>query len=57
MAVESIKKVIKLWEVGDLTTEQCLGKLLLLLREYSQRLTKLEVEVRHNKPDLEDAQQ
>jgi hypothetical protein len=49
MSVESIKKVIRLWEIGNITTEQCLGKLLLLLLEYSQRLTKLETEVRHNK--------
>ena len=46
MSVESIQEVIKLWEIGQITTEQCLGKILLLLLQQNQRLRKLEAIVR-----------
>ena len=42
MAVESLKEVIKLWETGEITIEQCLGKVLLLLLEQNTRLLRLE---------------
>ena len=42
MSVESIKEVIKLWEIGQITIEQCLGKILLLLLQHNNRLLKLE---------------
>ena len=49
MSVESLKEVIKLWEIGAITTEQCLGKLLLLLLQYDQRLLKLESKLHQSK--------
>ena len=42
MSVEPIKEVIRLWEVGEITMEQCLGKILILLLQYDQRLLKME---------------
>jgi hypothetical protein len=42
MSVESIEQVIKLWETGQITAEQAIGKLLLWLREFNNRLLKLE---------------
>ena len=42
MSVESIKEVIRLWEVDKITMEQCLGKILILLLEHHTRLLKLE---------------
>lgn len=48
MSVESIKEVIRLWETGQITTEQCLGKILVLLLKQEQRLTKLETSTRNS---------
>ncbi|MBE7470768.1 MAG: hypothetical protein HS114_16660 [Anaerolineales bacterium] len=42
MSVESIEQVIKLWETGQITPEQAIGKILLWLRELYRRLSKLE---------------
>jgi hypothetical protein len=42
MSVESIEQVIKLWETGQITPEQTIGKLLLWLRQLHYRLLKLE---------------
>lgn len=42
MTVESIEQVIKLWETGQITPEQTIGKLLLWLRQLHHRLLKLE---------------
>lgn len=42
MSVESIEQVIKLWETGQITPEQAIGKILLWLREFNNRLLKLE---------------
>jgi hypothetical protein len=42
MSVESIEQVIKLWETGQITPEQAIGKILLWLRELCHRLAKLE---------------
>lgn len=42
MSVESIEEVIKQWEIGAITPEQVIGKLLLWLRELHTRLLKLE---------------
>ena len=42
MAVEPIDQVIKLWETGQITPEQAIGKILLWLRELYSRLSKLE---------------
>ncbi len=49
MSVEPINEVIKLWEIGDITVEQCLGKLLVLLLQYDKRLLKLESKAHHSK--------
>ncbi|MFN8459801.1 MAG: hypothetical protein U0401_35000 [Anaerolineae bacterium] len=42
MTVEPIDQVIKLWETGQITAEQAIGKILLWLREFNNRLLKLE---------------
>ena len=42
MSVESIEQVIKLWETGQITTDQAVGKILLWLRDHDNRLSKLE---------------
>jgi hypothetical protein len=42
MTVEPIDQVIKLWETGQITPEQAIGKILLWLRELYNRLSKLE---------------
>jgi hypothetical protein len=42
MIVEPIEQVIKLWETGQITIEQAIGKILLWLREHENRLSKLE---------------
>ena len=42
MTVEPLEQVIKLWETGQITTEQAIGKVLLWLREFNNRLLKLE---------------
>jgi len=42
MSIESIEQVIKLWETGQITPEQAIGKILLWLRELYNRLSKLE---------------
>jgi len=42
MSVESIEQVIKLWETGQITIEQAIRKILLWLREFNNRLAKLE---------------
>ncbi|MCB9098733.1 MAG: hypothetical protein H6632_04265 [Anaerolineales bacterium] len=44
MTVEPIEQVIKLWETGQITVEQAIGKILLWLRTHDQRLTKLEAQ-------------
>jgi len=42
MSVETIKQVIRLWEVERITMEQAIGKILVLLQEHHTRLLKLE---------------
>lgn len=42
MTVEPIDQVIKLWETGQITPEQAIGKLLVWLRQPHHRLLKLE---------------
>jgi hypothetical protein len=34
--------VLRLWEVGKLTTEQAIGQILLLVRQLDERVEKLE---------------
>lgn len=41
---ELITQVIKLWETGQITVEQAIGKILLWLRTHDRRLTKLETQ-------------
>lgn len=53
MAVESLKEVIKLWETGQITIEQCLGKILLLLNEHHKRLLKIETTPHQRKKKTE----
>ncbi|MCB0176514.1 MAG: hypothetical protein KDI02_21870 [Anaerolineae bacterium] len=47
---ELITQVIKLWETGQITVEQAIGKILLWLRTHDRRLTKLEAQ--HPSPNL-----
>ena len=42
MSVETVEQVIKQWETGQITQEQAIGKLMLLVRQLHQRLLKLE---------------
>jgi hypothetical protein len=51
MTVEPIEQVIKLWETGQITPEQAIGKILLWLRELYNRLAKLETK----RPDSNDS--
>ena len=48
MSVEPIKEVIRLWETGQITIEQCLGKILLILLQQDQRLLKVEASTRNS---------
>lgn len=48
MSVEPIQEVIKLWERGEITVEQCLGKILLLVLQHHQQITTLEANARHH---------
>ena len=41
---ELITQVIKLWETGQITVEQAIGKILLWLRTHDRRLTQLEAQ-------------
>ena len=45
MSVEDINEVIKRWETERLTTEQAIGKLLVLLKKQNERILKLEAAV------------
>lgn len=47
MAVESIEEVGKLWKTKQITAEQVIGKILLLLLQYQTRLVKLEKMMQH----------
>lgn len=42
MSVEPLEKVIKLWETGQITIEQAIGKILLWLWQLEARVSKLE---------------
>jgi len=42
MAHYDLQNLVKLWERDDITTEQAIGQILLLLRTFNQRLLKLE---------------
>ena len=42
MSVEEIKEVILRWETERLTSEQAIGKILLLIKKQNERLLKLE---------------
>ena len=42
MSVEDIEYVIQRWETERLTTEQAIGKILVLIKEQNERLLKLE---------------
>ncbi|NJK53249.1 MAG: hypothetical protein HC936_11370 [Leptolyngbyaceae cyanobacterium SU_3_3] len=43
MSVEPLDKVIHLWEQGEITLQQAIGKILLWLRQLDTRLRKLEL--------------
>ena len=45
MSVEDIEYVIQRWETERLTTEQAIGKLLVLLKKQNERILKLEAAV------------
>ena len=42
MSAYELKDVIRLWEIGKLTTEQAIGQILLLIQERDKRLQELE---------------
>jgi hypothetical protein len=42
MSAYKLKDVIRLWELGKLTTEQAIGQILLLIQERDERLQELE---------------
>jgi hypothetical protein len=42
MSVEPLEKIIQLWERGEITEQQAIGKILLWLRQMETRLRKLE---------------
>jgi hypothetical protein len=50
-----MEKVLELWEVGKLTTEQAIGQILLLVRQLDERVEKLEerVDAQGARPALE----
>ena len=42
MAHHDLKELLRLWEREDITTEQAIGQILLVLWSFNQRLLKLE---------------
>ena len=52
MSVEPIQEVIKHWERSEITVEQCLGKILLLVLQMHQRLATLEANARRRESHL-----
>ncbi len=42
MSVEEIEKVISLWRTEQITEQQVIGKILLILLDHKKRLLKLE---------------
>jgi hypothetical protein len=42
MSAYKLEKVIRLWDVGKLTTEQAIGQILQLIKERDKRLQELE---------------
>jgi hypothetical protein len=56
MSAYELDEVIRLWDVGQLTTEQAIGQILLLLRERDERLRELEGRVAALRRALEEVQ-
>lgn len=52
MSSYSLEEIIKRWGRGDLTTEQAIGQILLVVQSLSRRVGKLEqlAEAQRNKP-------
>jgi hypothetical protein len=42
MGVYSLDELVRRWQTGDLTAEQAIGQLLLLIKELAARVTELE---------------
>lgn len=42
MGIYSLEELIRRWQTGDLTTEQAIGQILLLLKELARRVSELE---------------
>jgi hypothetical protein len=42
MSAYKLKDVIRMWELGELTTEQAIGQILMLIQERDKRLRELE---------------
>ena len=42
MGTYGLEQVIKMWDVGQLTTEQAIGQILQLLREDRERMNEIE---------------
>jgi hypothetical protein len=42
MSAYELQTVIKMWELGELTTEQAIGQILMLIKEREERLQELE---------------
>ena len=50
MTVEEIDKVIDLWQYEQISLEQVIGKILLLLQDQHRRLLKLEATPKREEP-------
>ena len=42
MSIEPLEKIIQLWERGEITEQQAIGKMLLWLRHFEIRLRQVE---------------
>ncbi len=50
MAAYDLDTILKKWERDELTTEQAIGQILLLLQSLAQRIGRLEVAQARNRP-------
>jgi hypothetical protein len=56
MSAYELDEVIRLWDVGKLTTEQAIGQILLLIQKRDERLRELERRVAALRRALEEVQ-
>ena len=53
MSVEPLEKIIRLWERGEITEQQAIGKILLWLHQLDTRLHKQEIAQRQAENNLQ----